>query len=57
MTGTGPARAGKTISGGTFQGPVLQAETINATFQAAAAPVALAQLPPSRRASPAVRMS
>jgi tetratricopeptide (TPR) repeat protein len=46
MGGEQPAGAGSTISGGTFHGPVLQAGTIHASFPSAAAPVALAQLPP-----------
>ena len=45
MGGEQPAGAGSTISGGTFHGPVLQAGTIHASFPAAAAPVALAQMP------------
>ena len=41
-----PAGTRNVISGGSQYGPVLQAQTINATFQAAAAaPMALAQLP------------
>src|SRR5882757_7012576 len=49
MTGEG-GETSSTIGGGTFSGPVLQArDVVNPTFvtnQAAAAPVALAQLPP-----------
>ena len=50
MTGEDTGETPNTISGGTFQRPVLQGrDFINPTFvteQAAAAPVALAQLPP-----------
>ncbi|HXP21217.1 MAG TPA: NB-ARC domain-containing protein, partial [Streptosporangiaceae bacterium] len=47
MSGGPGAGTSNTISGGSQSGPVLQARTIHATFQAgAAAPVALAQLPP-----------
>jgi tetratricopeptide (TPR) repeat protein len=50
MTGEDSGETSSTIGGGTFSGPVLQArDVINPTFvtnQAAAAPVALAQLPP-----------
>jgi tetratricopeptide (TPR) repeat protein len=50
MTGEGTAEASNTVSGGTFNSPVVQArDVINPTFitqQAAPAPVALAQLPP-----------
>jgi tetratricopeptide (TPR) repeat protein len=50
MTGEDSGETSSTISGGTFSGPVLQArDVVNPTFvtnQAAAAPVALAQLPP-----------
>ena len=46
MIGEEPVDAGNTISGGIFYGPVLQGRDVQATFQlAAAAPVALAQLP------------
>lgn len=42
-----PAGVQNVITGGLFQGPVLQGGTIHATFQLAVpAPVALAQLPP-----------
>jgi hypothetical protein len=50
MTGGGAGETSSTISGGTFHGPVLQGGQFNnptfITGQAAAAPVALAQLPP-----------
>ena len=50
MTGEGTGDVRNTITGGSFDGPVLQGgQFINPTFvtqQAAAAPVALAQLPP-----------
>jgi hypothetical protein len=50
MTGEDSGETSSTIGGGTFSGPVLQArDVVNPTFvtnQAAAAPVALAQLPP-----------
>ena len=50
MTGGGAGETSNTISGGTFHGPVLQGGQFNnptfITGQAAAAPVALAQLPP-----------
>ena len=46
MAGADPA-ARNAVSGGLFQGPVLQAETIHASFAVAGmAPTALAQLPP-----------
>ena len=48
MTGEEPAGTGNTISGGVQFGPVLQGRNIQATFHlAAAAPTALAQLPPA----------
>ena len=48
MPGEDPAGAGNSISGGIFYGPVRQGRNIQATFHLpAAAPVALAQLPPS----------
>ena len=50
MTGEDSGETSSTIGGGTFSGPVLQArDVVNPVFvtnQAAAAPVALAQLPP-----------
>src|SRR5450755_275880 len=47
MTGEEPAGTGNTISGGLFQAPVLLGRDMQATFQLpAAAPTALAQLPP-----------
>src|ERR1700691_3137608 len=50
MTDEDSGETSSTIGGGTFSGPVLQArDVVNPTFvtnQAAAAPVALAQLPP-----------
>jgi tetratricopeptide (TPR) repeat protein len=48
MSGGDPVGADNTISGGIFYGPVLQGRNLQATFHLpAAAPVALAQLPPS----------
>ncbi len=48
MPSEDPPGTGSTISGGVFAGPVLQGRDIQASFQLpAAAPVALAQLPPA----------
>src|SRR5579859_650579 len=48
MTGDEPTETENTISGGIFYGPVLQGRNIRATLHLpAAAPTALAQLPPA----------
>jgi hypothetical protein len=53
MTGETPPTAGNAISGGVFTGPVFQARHVQASFRLpAAAPVALAQLPPEAAVFP-----